>query len=66
MKKRLQALADRSRDSLGSSVLGLQDVIRQRQPDWYALHQKDWERIYPASEITITVNCTAAGGGITK
>ncbi len=66
VKKRLQALADRSRDSLGSSVLGLQDVIRQRQPDWYALHQKDWERIYPASEITITVNCTAAGGGITK
>lgn len=66
VKTRLEALALRSREALGSSVLGLQDIIRQRQPDWYALHEKDWERLYPESEIIITVNCTAAGGGITK
>jgi hypothetical protein len=66
VKERLQALADKSRISSGSSVLGFQDVIRQRKPDWYALHENEWESIYPRSIIIITVNCTAAGGGITK
>ena len=66
VKARLEALAVRSRETLGSSVLGLQDILRQRQPDWYALHEKEWESIYPESDIIITVNCTAAGGGITK
>lgn len=66
VRTRLEALAVRSRETLGSSVLGLQDILRQRQPNWYALHKKEWENIYPMSEISITVNCTAAGGGITK
>ena len=63
---RLEALADRSQKSLGSSLLGFQDIIRQRQPDWYRSHENNWEIIYPSSNIIITVNCTAAGGGITK
>ncbi len=63
---RLSALADKSRISLGSSLLGFQDIIRQRQPGWYELNESDWENIYPRSKIIITVNCTTAGGGITK
>ena len=62
----LEALAGKSRKTLGSSLLGLQNIIRQRQPEWYALHEKDWERIFPLSGITVEVECTAAGGGITK
>ena len=66
VKERLSSLADRSRQSLGSSVLGFQDIIRQRRPDWYALHEDEWESLYRMSKIVVTVNCTAAGGGITK
>lgn len=66
VRERLEALALRSRESLGSSVLGLQDIIRQRQPDWYGLHEKEWEKFFRKSEIEITVNCTVAGGGLTK
>lgn len=66
VKAQLEALVHRSQTSLGASVLGLQDILRQRHPDWYALHEREWERIYPSSHITITVKCTAAGGGITQ
>lgn len=66
VSRRLNALADRSRQALGSSVLGLRDIVRQRHPDWYELHGEELESIYSSSEIIITVNCTVAGGGITK
>lgn len=63
---RLEALAIKSRTAVGSSAFGLQDIIRQRQPGWYGRYGDQWESIYPGSEILITVNCTVAGGGITK
>ena len=62
----LEALANKSRKSLGLSLSGLQDIVRQRQPDWYEIHRSEWERLFARSEIIITVHCTAAGGGITK
>lgn len=63
---KLMAIADRSRASLGSSVLGLQDIVRQRMPDSYELYQSEWERIFASSTIRFSVNCQVAGGGITK
>ncbi len=63
---RLEAISDRSRASLGSSVLGLQDIVRQRLPDWYAIHRDDWENIYASSTVSISVSCRTAGGGITR
>ena len=63
---RLYALAEKSRKTLGISLAGLQDIARQRQPDWYSIHGDNWESIFPTSDIIITVSCTAVGGGITK
>ena len=66
VRERLKALAQKSQTSLGSSAFALQDVVRQRQPEWYALHGDEWEKYYPMTHLMITVNCTVAGGGITK
>ena len=66
LSKRLYALAEKSRSYLGISLSGLQDVARQRQPDWYRIHSDEWESIFQGTDIIFTVNCTAAGGGITK
>ena len=63
---RLDALAARSRQSLGSSVLGLQDKLRQRMPDWYEQHADNWEDIYRKSSIEVEVDCTVIGGGIIR
>ena len=63
---RLEALADRSRQSLGSSVLGLQDKLRQRMPDWYEQHADIWEDLYRKSSIEVQVECTVIGGGIIR
>lgn len=62
----LEQLAEKSRRSLGSSVLGLQDTLRQNMPDWYEQSADRWEEIYANSDITINVKCTVTGGGITK
>ena len=62
----ITALADRSRSTLGSSVAGLQDIVRQRLPEWYERSADRWEEIYPTSVITPEVRCTVIGGGITK
>lgn len=62
----LEALAAKSRQSLGSSVLGLQDTLRQSLPDWYEKNADRWEELYAASDIKIDVKCTVIGGGITK
>lgn len=62
----LKALAEKSRQSLGSSVLGLQDTLRQSVPDWYEQRADRWEEIYANSEMVIHVDCTVTGGGITK
>lgn len=62
----LEALAAKSRQSLGSSVLGLQDTLRQRMPDWYEQNADRWEELYAKSTIEIEVDCTVTGGGITK
>ena len=61
---RLEALVNRSRQSLGSSVLGLQDKLRQRAPDWYEKHTDDWEELYRRASVRVEVDCTVIGGGI--
>lgn len=66
LKTRLDQLSEKSRGILGISLAGLQDIARQRQPDWYRDHGDDWENVFQRSDIIITVHCTAAGGGITK
>lgn len=62
----LNRLAERSRVELGASVLGLQDVIRQKMPDWYETHNDRWEELYAGSNIKIQVECTVNGGGMTR
>lgn len=62
----MELLAEKSRTVLGSSVLGLQDTLRQNMPDWYEKKADKWEEIYSKSEIKINVECTVTGGGITK
>lgn len=66
LTRQLEELSDKSRQSLGSSVLGLQDTLRQTMPDWYEQSADRWEEIYAHSEIKIHVDCTVTGGGITK
>ena len=66
LTREIQLLADKSRTVLGSSVLGLQDILRQNMPDWYEQSSDRWEEIYSKSEIKVNVECTVTGGGITK
>lgn len=59
-------LSERSRSELGASVMGLQDTLRQREPNWYEEHNEDWEKIYSRSKIKINVSCEVVGGGLTQ
>ncbi len=60
------ALTGKSQRELGASVLGLQDLTRQRMPDWYEANEKQWETLYARARVEIRVDCTLCGGGITR
>ncbi|MDD6394601.1 MAG: Ger(x)C family spore germination protein [Firmicutes bacterium] len=60
------AIADKSRRSLGAAALGLQDILRQREPDWYDAHADSLNEIYKHSDIKINISCEVVGGGMTQ
>ncbi len=60
------ALAAKSRQNLGAAVLGLQDILRQREPDWYDAHTGSLSEIYKHAEIKINISCEIVGGGLTQ
>lgn len=66
MTEELMRLADRSRAEWGASVLGLQDALRQRWPDWYEVHEKQWESLYGRAVIHMEVDCIVNGEGVTR
>lgn len=59
-------LAVKSRRNLGAAVLGLQDILRQREPDWYDEHAENLSEIYKHAEIKINISCEIVGGGLTQ
>ncbi len=59
-------LSVKSRRYLGAAVLGLQDILRRREPDWYDEHSENWEKIYENAEIKINISCEVVGGGLTR
>ncbi|MGN0473776.1 MAG: Ger(x)C family spore germination protein [Acutalibacteraceae bacterium] len=60
------AIADKSRRNLGAAALGLQDILRQREPDWYDAHADSLNEIYKHSDIKINISCEVVGGGMTQ
>lgn len=63
---KINSLSEKSRTSLGSSILGLQDTLRQHEPEWYDKNYDNWEEIYSKAEIIINVSCEISGGGLTQ
>lgn len=59
-------LAVKSRQNLGAAVLGLQDILRRCEPDWYDEHAESISEIYKHAEIKINISCEIVGGGLTR
>jgi Ger(x)C family germination protein len=66
LTEEIGSLSEKSRSSLGSSVLGLQDTLRQHEPEWYEQNSNNWEEIYSSSKISINISCEIIGGGLTQ
>lgn len=66
LTKEIENLSSKSRTSLGSSILGLQDSLRQHEPEWYEKNYDNWEEIYSQAEIEINISCEISGGGLTQ
>lgn len=66
LTQEISSLSSKSRTSLGSSILGLQDTLRQHEPEWYDNNYDNWEEIYSRAEIVINISCEISGGGLTQ
>lgn len=61
---RLESLAARCRNELGTPAPGLLDILRQRQPEWYDLHEERAEEYCRQAKVRFRVRCKIVEGGI--